>query len=105
MLIVFGEPGPEGVNEWIDPAFFPFAFSLAYLLGMKRPIIGGALSLFWVTASLIVIGRTFSLSAYVYWSILSIPGILYLWAGRRLRIESTCQSQTHDHEPRGRVAG
>jgi hypothetical protein len=83
MLIVFGESGsgPAGAREWIYLALFPFGFSIGYLLGWRWPLVGGCISLACMVASLIVIQRTFGLSAYLYWAILCVPGILYVIAG------------------------
>jgi hypothetical protein len=66
-------------------ALFPIGFSIGYLLGWRWPFVGGCLSLACMVASLVVIGRTFGLSAYLYWGILSVPGILYVIAGWKLR--------------------
>jgi hypothetical protein len=83
MLIFFGEPGsgPAGAREWIYLALFPFGFAAGYLLGWRWPIAGGCLSLACMAASLMVIGRTFGLGAYLIWGMLCIPGILFVLAG------------------------
>jgi hypothetical protein len=87
MLIVFGEPGdgPSGPREWIYLALFPFGFSAGYLLGWRWPILGGGLSLACMFASLLLIDRTFDWRPYLIWAALSIPGVLYLIAGWKLR--------------------
>jgi hypothetical protein len=87
LLILFGEPGsgPAGIREWAYLTLFPIGFSVGYLLGWRWPLVGGCLSLACMVASLVVIGRTFGLSAYLYWGILSVPGILYVIAGWKLR--------------------
>jgi hypothetical protein len=87
LLILFGEPGsgPAGVREWAYLALFPIGFSIGYLLGWRWPLVGGCISLACMAASLVVIGRTFGLSAYLIWGILSVPGILYVIAGWKLR--------------------
>ncbi len=88
LLILFGEPGsgPAGMREWVYLALFPIGFSIGYLLGWRWPVFGGCFSLACMAASLLVIGRTFGLSAYLYWGILSVPGILYVIAGWKLRV-------------------
>jgi hypothetical protein len=87
MLIAFGErgTGPAGPREWIYLVLFPFAFSLGYLLAWRWPLFGGAFSLACMVLSLIVIGRTFALGAYVIWGVLCLPGLLFVLAGWRLR--------------------
>jgi len=87
MLIFFGEPGsgPAGVREYAYLALFPIGFSAGYLLGWRWPLAGGLISLACMAASLMVIGRTYSLGAYVIWGILCVPGILYVAAGLMLR--------------------
>jgi hypothetical protein len=90
LLILVGEPGtgPAGIREWVYLALFPIGFSIGYLVGWRWPVFGGCLSLACMVVSLIVIGRTFGLSAYLYWGILSVPGILYVIAGWKLRMKS-----------------
>jgi hypothetical protein len=87
LLILIGEPGsgPASVREWVYLALFPLGFSLGYLLGWRWPLFGGCLSLACMALSLVVIGRTFDLRAYLIWGILSVPGILYVLAGWKLR--------------------
>src|SRR5687768_12267862 len=87
MLIVFGEPGsgPAGAREWVYLALFPFGFSAGYLLGWRWPLLGGCVSLACMAASLAVIGRVFGLGAYLIWGALSVPGVLYVIAGLKLR--------------------
>jgi hypothetical protein len=87
MLIVFGEPGsgPEGVRAWVYLALFPFGFSAGYLLGWRRPLFGGCLSLACMAASQIVLGRIFGVGPYIYWGILCVPGVLFIIAGWKLR--------------------
>lgn len=87
MLIVFGESGtgPAGVREWVYLALFPFGFSAGYLLGWKWPLLGGRVSLACMALSLVVAGRLFGLQAYAIWAVLSVPGVLYLLAGSKLR--------------------
>jgi len=90
MLIVFGESGsgPSGIREWVYLALFPFGFSAGYLFGWYRPVAGGSISLSCMVASLIVIGRIFPLEAYLIWAILSVPGVLFVLAGMKLRSAS-----------------
>ena len=87
LLILFGEPGtgPAGFREWVYLALFPIGFSIGYLLGWRWPLFGGCLSLACMALSLVVIGRTFDLRAYLIWGILSVPGIFYVLAGAKLR--------------------
>lgn len=87
MLIVFGErgSGPSGAREWIYLALFPFGFSAGYLLGWRWALLGGCVSLACMLASLIVIGRMYDLAAYLFWGALSVPGVLYVIAGLKLR--------------------
>jgi hypothetical protein len=83
LMIVFGEPGkgPADIREWIHLALFPFGFSAGYLFGWRWPIFGGSLSLVCLALSLIVTGRVFPLAAYLTWSVLAIPAILFIIAG------------------------
>ncbi len=87
MMIVIGESGsgPSGVREYIYLALFPFGFSMAYVLGWWKPLLAGYLSLFCMLSSLLVIGRVFSMGTYSIWGILSIPGVLYVIGGTKLR--------------------
>ena len=87
MLIVFGEPGsgPAGVGEWVYLALFPFGFSAGYLIGWRWPLLGGCVSLACMALSLVVLGRVFDWSDYAIWSVLSVPGVLYVIAGLKLR--------------------
>ncbi len=87
MLIVFGEngTGPAGPRGWIYLALFPFGFSSGYLAGWRWPIAGGAFSLACLVASLLVMNRMLPWQPYLIWGVLSIPGILYLVAGWKLR--------------------
>ncbi len=87
MLIAFGEPGsgPAGAEEWVYLALFPFGFSAGYLIGWRWPLLGGCVSLACMTLSLIVLGRVFGWVAYATWSVLSVPGVLYVVAGWKLR--------------------
>jgi hypothetical protein len=90
MLIAFGEPGsgPREVGEWVYLALFPFGFSLGYLLGWRWPLVAGILSLGCLATSLVVIGRVFPPGAYLIWGVLSLPGVLYVLAGWKLREEA-----------------
>ena len=87
LLIVFGEPGagPAGARDWLYLALFPFGFSAGYLLGWRRPLLAGCVSLACLAASLVVAGRVFTPEAYLIWGVLSLPGILYVLAGWNLR--------------------
>jgi hypothetical protein len=87
LLILVGEPGtgPAGPAGWIYLALFPIGFSLGYLIGWRWPIVGGGISIACMVASLLLIGAGFPARAYVIWSILSLPGILYILAGWNLR--------------------
>jgi hypothetical protein len=90
MLIVFGEPGtgPSGAREWVYLALFPFGFSAGYLLGWRWPLLAGCISLACMVMSLALIGRTFGIGPYLIWGVLSVPGILYVIAGMKLRSAS-----------------
>ena len=87
MQIAFGEPGsgPSGPRETIYLALFPFGFSIGYLLGWRWPRLGGWLSLACMAGSLLVIDRNYDFSAYLYWAVLCVPGVLYVVAGWQLR--------------------
>lgn len=87
MLIVFGEPGtgPAGLREWVYLALFPFGFSVGYLLGWRWPLLAGCVSLACMAASQVVIGRVFPVGPYLIWGVLSVPGVLYVLAGLKLR--------------------
>ena len=87
MLVAFEEPGsgPAGAGEWVYLALFPFGFSTGYLLGWRWPLLGGCVSLACMALSTIVLGRIFDWSAYATWSVLSVPGVLYVIAGWKLR--------------------
>ena len=91
MLIAFGErgTGPSGWREWVYLALFPCGFSAGYLLGWRWPLFGGCISLASLVASLVVIDRTFDWGPYMMWGALSIPGVLYLIAGWKLRRTSS----------------
>jgi hypothetical protein len=91
LLILFGEPGsgPAGVREWVYLALFPIGFSIGYLLGWRWPLFGGCLSLGCMVLSLLVIGRILGFNPYLYWAILSVPGVLYVLAGWQLRSSSS----------------
>lgn len=83
MMIVFGEPGsgPGNVREWVYLALFPFGFSAGSLLGLRWPVTGGCIALGCMLASQIVLWHTFPMSAYLFWGVLCLPGVLYLAAG------------------------
>ncbi len=66
-------------------ALFPFGFSAGYLLGWRWPLLAGCLSLACMATSLVVIGRVFDLASYLTWGVLSVPGVLYVIAGLKLR--------------------
>ena len=87
MLIVFGESrnGPASAREWAYLALFPFGFSAGYLLGWRWPFLGGCISLACMATSLLLIGRVFALGPYLIWGVLSLPGVLYIMAGLKLR--------------------
>jgi len=90
LMILFGEwgTGPSGPRGWIYLALFPVAFSIGYLLAWRWPLFGSCMSLACMIASQIVTGRTFDWKAYSIWAILSLPGILFVIAGWRLRNEN-----------------
>ena len=87
MLVVLGESGsgPAGAGEWVYLALFPFGFSAGYLVGWRWPLFGGCVSLACMAASLVVIQRTFGWKPYLIWGVLSLPGLLFVIAGWRLR--------------------
>ena len=87
MLVAFGEPGsgPAGAEEWVYLALFPFGFSAGYLLGWRWPLLGGCISLACMALSLVVLGRVFDGSTYAIWAVLSVPGVLYVMVGWKLR--------------------
>lgn len=86
MLFVFGESGsgPAGA-EWVYLALFPLGFSAGYLIGWRWPLLGGCVSLVCMALSLVVLGRVFDAETYAIWSMLSVPGVLYVIAGLKLR--------------------
>jgi hypothetical protein len=88
LLIAIDESGsgPSGPREWLYLALFPFGFTAGYLLGWRWPLFGGCLSLACMATSLVVIDRTFEPGPYIIWAILSVPGLLFIIAGWRLRI-------------------
>ncbi len=79
------ESGPVGVAEWVYLGLFPFGFSAGYLIGWRWPLLGGCVSLACMALSLVVLGRVFDWVAYATWSVLSVPGVLYVMAGLKLR--------------------
>ena len=87
MLMVFGESGsgPSGAREWAYLAFFPFGFSAGYLLGWRWPLPGGCVSLACMAISFVLLGKVLDLGPYLIWGVLSIPGVLYVIAGLKLR--------------------
>ncbi len=87
MLMAFGESGsgPAG-EEWVYLALFPFGFSAGYLIGWRWPLLGGCVSLACMALSLVVLGSVFAWSDYASWSVLSVPGVLYVIAGLKLRV-------------------
>jgi hypothetical protein len=78
------EGGPTEAAEWVYLALFPFGFSAGYLVGWRWPLLGGCFSLACMALSLVVIGRVFASSDYAIWSVLSLPGVLYIIAGLKL---------------------
>jgi hypothetical protein len=87
MLIVFGESGsgPAGPRAWACLALFPFGFSAGYLLGWRWPLLGGCVSLACMAASPVVIGRALPWAPNLNWGALSVPGVVYISAGWKLR--------------------
>jgi hypothetical protein len=87
MMILVGERGdqPIGIRTWIYLALFPFGFSAGYLAGWRWPLAGGCFSIACLAASLLVIGRTVGWQAYPYWGALSMPGVLFIITGWKLR--------------------
>ena len=83
LLILTGErgAGPNGAREWIYLALFPLGFSAGYFIAWRYPLIGGSISLICLATSLIVIGKTFPLAAYLIWGVLGLPGLLFVMAG------------------------
>jgi hypothetical protein len=79
------EGGPVGVAEWVYLGLFPFGFSAGYLIGWRWPLLGGCVSLACMALSLVLLGRVFDWSAYTIWFVLSVPGVLYVIAGLKLR--------------------
>jgi len=75
---------PSGA-EWIYLTFFPFGFSVGYMIGWRWPFVGGVVSLVCMAMSQVVTGRVFNLQAYMIWGVLSVPGLLYVIAGWKLR--------------------
>ena len=84
-LVVTGEGGEPTAAEWVYLAFFPFGFSAGYLIGWRWPLVGGCVSLGCMAVSLLVTGRVFDWTTYMIWGVLSVPGVLYVIAGLRLR--------------------
>ena len=77
-------------SEGTGLALFPFGLSAACLIGWQWPLLGGYVSPACMTLSLVVLGRVFDWSDYAIWSLLSVPGVLYVIAGieanRRTRL-------------------
>ena len=82
-FILLGEhgAGPAGPGEWAYLALFPIGFSIGYAAGWRWPLAGGCISLVCLAASLLVVGRTFPLGAYIIWGVVSLPGVLFVIAG------------------------
>jgi hypothetical protein len=91
LMILVGEPGTgsAGLRGWVYLALFPIGFSAGYILGWRWPVFGGCLSLACMIGSLAVIGRILPAGPYIIWSVLSIPGIMFVIAGRMLQSEQT----------------
>lgn len=86
LMILVGEPGsgPHSVRAWTYLALFPLGFSAGYLLAWRWPVFGGCISLACMVASLAVLQRAVGLEPYVIWSILCVPGVLFVVAGWKL---------------------
>lgn len=86
LMILVGEPGtgPGSARGWLYLAFFPIGFAAGYLLAWRWPTFGGLMSLACMVISLVVVGRVFPLQPYLFWSLLCIPGALFILAGRQL---------------------
>jgi hypothetical protein len=86
LMILVGEPGtgPHGARAWIYLALFPVGFSAGYLFAWRWPVFGGCFSLVCMAASLAVLQRTLGLEPYLIWSILCVPGVLFVIAGWKL---------------------
>jgi hypothetical protein len=89
-MILVGEPGsgPASIRGWLYLALFPLGFSFGYFIGWRWPTVGGAISLACMAASLMVIGKTLPLTPYLFWGVLSVPGMLFLIAGWQLRAQT-----------------
>lgn len=87
MLIAFGEhgAGPANAREWAYLVLFPFGFSAGYLIAWRWPLAGGCAALACMAASLVVIGRTYDLAAYLVWGAVCVPGVFMVLAGLMLR--------------------
>lgn len=81
--------GPAG-RDSLYLALFPVGFSLGYLIGWKWPLPGGVISLSCMALSLFIVGKTFDLETYMAWGILSLPGVLFIFAG--LKSKGTSKS-------------
>ena len=83
LLILTGErgAGPSGAREWVYLALFPVGVSAGYVLAWRYPVAGGCFSLICLAVSLVVIGKTFPLGAYLMWGVLALPGLLFVVAG------------------------
>ena len=94
IVMTIGEPGDRALTlgEWAYLFFFPFGFSVGYLLGWRWPLLGGTISLVCMAVSIVVIGRIFGWEAYVMWAMLSAPGVLYVLEGRKLRATAKDES-------------
>lgn len=87
LMILVGEPGtgPHGARAWIYLALFPVGFSAGYLFAWRWPVFGGCFSLVCMAASLAVLQRRLGFEPYLIWSILCVPGVLFVVAGWQLR--------------------
>ena len=82
----FGESGSgPTAAESVYLALFPFGFSAGYLLGWRWPLLGGCVSLSGMALSLVVLGRLHDWDAYVTWSLLTVPAVLFVISGLKLR--------------------
>jgi hypothetical protein len=83
ILVMFTESGngPQGPREWAYLAFFPVGFSIGYLLGWWRPLLGGVVAIACMVASHFAIGRTYDAHAYLIWAVLCIPGVMLIAVG------------------------
>ena len=89
IVMVTGELGEPTGPEWVYLFFFPFGFSVGYVIALRWPLVGGCVSLACMAISQVVTGRVFDLGAYTIWGLMCVPAVLFLIVGLRKRARPT----------------